>query len=278
LAKGAPKETASDAGKWTTPLPALRALAPALSPPPSVGAGFTVKVLYESAHGDAVTGDFYDVFAVGEGRVALVLGAVTAGGLEAAAFASDVRSAVRTVLCDVLPEPTDPARALDVLNESVATAERLDGEHLGATYVTLALALLDTRTGEVTCSTAGSEPPFVLRRADGKGGEVVPLAAGGPMLGALPPAAHDATSAAYESQSVVMESGDILVLFSDGVTQARGVGGKVFGHAGLVEAMRRAAPVLPSLSALGESVMQRAKTFAGRTQRDDACLLLARRL
>lgn len=235
-----------------------------MSPPPDTFPGLTIKTLYEPAWSDAlIGGDFFDVFAVAEDRVACVIGDATGKGLPAATYTAEVKFALRAFL----REFASPAIALERLNNFVVDAERLDRAHLGASYVAVAIVLVDTRTGEVIAASAGMEAPFILR--DGPEGELVELAAGGLMLGVEP-------RTEYDAQTNQLQPGDLLVMTTDGIIEARR-GREFFGQTGLVNALRETLPVLPTLAAVGEAVMQRAKTFAGRRLQDDVCLLLARR-
>lgn len=233
-------------------------------PPPNTFPGLTIKTIYEAAYDDSlIGGDFVDVFAVAENKVALIVGDVTGKGLEAATYTAEVKYALRAFL----REYANPATAMVRLNKFVLAAERLDRAHLGTTYVAVACAVADTLTGEIICSSAGMESPFVLS-ADTK--KVTELTAGGPLLGV-----ND--DAAYDAQTYTLQEGDIFVITTDGVTEARSSGRRFFGYEGLLQAVQETSAVLPALSAVGEAVIQRVKTFAGRKLQDDVCLLMARR-
>lgn len=212
-----------------------------------------------------VGGDFFDVFAVSENRVALVMGDVTGKGLEAAAFTAEVKYALRAIL----REYPSPAVALTRLNQLVADAERLDPTHLGQSYVALAVVVVDTLTGAAEATTAGMEMPFLLRVGTG---EVVWFPPGGPLLGAL-------EGAQYTGQREMMAPGDLLVMSTDGLTEARHPERRrdFFGVEGLAQAAREEAARTSSLADVGLGVVARARAFAGGAIRDDVCLLLARR-
>ena len=233
------------------------------APPPDAFPGITVKALYQSASDDSlVGGDFYDMFRVADDRVALVVGDVTGKGLVAATYTAEVKFALRAFL----RENHDPTTALSRLNQFIRDAVRYDSAYLGAAYVVAAVAVVNTRTGEVVCSTAGMEPPFLLHVATG---DVVELEAGGPLLGA-------AKGATYQAQREQMNQSDLLVMGTDGITEAR-YGGVFFGYDGLVRAVKDVAH-LDSVADIGQTVANQARAFAGGVQRDDVCLLLARRV
>jgi len=238
------------------------------SPPPDAFPGVTFKALYQSADDDAlIGGDFFDVFAVEEDRIALVVGDATGNGLDAALNNAELRFALRALL----REHAHPAAALARMNAFVAERDRLDPAHMGDSYLAMAVCVLHTRAGEVTCSWAGIEPPFVVRAGTG---EVVELSeCGGPLLG-VEAGSH------YAEQRTLLGAGDVLALSTDGLTETRRRRGRdweFFGYGGLVRAVREEAVGTVSLAEAGLAVVERARAFAGGPVRDDVCLLLARR-
>jgi PAS domain S-box-containing protein len=103
-------------------------------PPPDAFPGLSVKPFYEPADAEAlVGGDFFDVVAVAEDRVALVVGDATGKGLGAAAHTAEVKFALRAFL----REHAGPASALEHLNNFLVDRDRLDPAHLGTSYVAL---------------------------------------------------------------------------------------------------------------------------------------------
>lgn len=235
-----------------------------LVPPPDAFPGLRVETIYQSASKDTlIGGDFCDVFAIAEDLVALVVGDVTGKGLEAAIYTAEIKFVLRAFL----REFTSPPVALGRLNKFIVDSERMNqGRTRSSAYVAIACVLVNSVTGEVQCCSAGIEPPFVLRAATGAADEI---GLGGALLGAEP-------EARYEMQSLYLTTGDLLVMATDGITEARR-GRKFFGLEGLIEAVRETSIVLPSLGEAGRAVVERAKAFAGGKQQDDICLLLARR-
>ncbi|MDQ2799023.1 MAG: SpoIIE family protein phosphatase [Armatimonadota bacterium] len=223
--------------------------------------GLEVEPLYEAAWDEAdVGGDFYDAFMVSETQVALVIGDVAGKGLAAAARTAEVKYALRAFL----QEYPYPARTLARLNDFLCRFHEYQTE-ANPRFVVIILALVDTQTGEVTCSLAGAEPPFVLRRG---GGADIQMGSGLP-LGIQ-------SAAEYETLSWRMESGDTLILATDGLTEVR-QGNTYLDYAGLVRLACEAQNSGP-LRAMGESLLQQVKDFSGLPLQDDACLLLARRV
>ncbi|MFI9613624.1 PP2C family protein-serine/threonine phosphatase [Streptomyces sp. NPDC052023] len=156
-----------------------------------------------------VGGDFYDAVVDRDGRLALVIGDVCGRGAEAAAMTGLARHTLRTLLEDSTP----PARALDRLNAA------LRGQS-ASRFVTALVALL-TPTGQGECAaeivTAGHPRPMV-RRADGR---VEEIEGAGVFLGVLPDIGTEPTR-------VQLRPGDTLVMFTDGLTEARSAEGVMF--------------------------------------------------
>lgn len=234
--------------------------------------GLLVATIYESAWEEArVGGDFCDVFALDEAHVALVVGDVSGKGLNAAARTVEVKFALRAFL----REETDPARALARLNRHLCVSQRLEARQaadsgaadtLFAQFVALTLIAVDTQSGVALCASAGAEPPILVRALDGEAQEI---AAQGMLLGAF-------EQAEYATTAVSLREDDLLVLATDGITEARDGSGSFFGVAGLTVAAQ-AANALPSLKASGEQIVAKALDYANGRQADDVCLLLARR-
>lgn len=232
---------------------------------PEVGAfpGIEVCPIYQPAWDEAlVGGDFFDAFALDGGKVALVIGDVTGKGLIAATFTAEMKFALRTLLRE---HGGDPAVALGRLNQHLLDGQRLDGKAEDV-FVCLAVAVLDPATGEAAFSVAGGEPPLIVRAT----GDIEEVAARARMLGALPDWNE-------EPLTLRVEAGDLLLLLTDGITEARcGKGADFFGMEGVAEAARAALPAR-SLDVIGRAIVAAAQTHAGGQQADDICLFLARR-
>lgn len=220
-------------------------------------AGLCVHTEYEPAWKEAlVGGDFYDVLALGEGRVALVVGDVTGKGLAAATHTAEVKFALRAIL----HEHPEPSRALGRLNRFL-----MQGQPGGPDLplVAVALAVVDARTGEAAVASAGAEYPLLLRA----GGAAEAVRAGGLLLGTL-------RDAEYEAETLRLLPGDSLLLVTDGLTEARG-GSQFFGYEGLTWAAQRAQAA--GAGRIGQEIIADAKRFTGGALHDDVCLLVVRR-
>jgi sigma-B regulation protein RsbU (phosphoserine phosphatase) len=166
---------------------------------------------YEPA-GD-VGGDFFDAFPIPNrpGKMALVIGDVTGKGIAAALMMAFSRAVLRAASYN----GTGPADALRRTNR-VLTDDVRSGLLLTAVAVEL-----DERSGRLRWACGGHEPPFLLRAGRRS---VRELSATGPMLGML-------DRLVVRDRSVTMRPGDRLVLWTDGVTDARHPDGERFGEA-----------------------------------------------
>lgn len=203
-----------------------------------------------------VGGDYYDFLPYKDGRLALVVGDVSGKGLPAALMMSSLEARVH-MLVETSP---DPALALTHLNRSLAARCPL------GTFITFFYGLLYTSTGRLTFSNAGHNYPLLLRSS----GKVEQLSHSGMVMGIFP-------STEYKLMETRLEPGDMLALFSDGVTEACTEGGKEFGEAGLAEflAERKSEPCADIVNALVEHV----RGWGGQASfADDFTIVLLRRL
>jgi PAS domain S-box-containing protein len=229
-------------------------------PPVGKFPGLVVETLYEAALDEAdVGGDFFDAFALSQERIALVVGDVTGKGLVAAGRTAEVKYALRAFLHGF----PSPELAFGQLNDFIFENHRLDRD-TGETFIVLALAVIDTTTGEATFAAAGAEPTLILR-ADG---QVEKIAINGLPLGIQP-------DTRYVAKALRLDPGDTIIMATDGITEAR-CGNEFLGTEGLRSLVKRAGPAA-SLRGLSQTISAGAHDFAGGGLRDDVCLLLARR-
>ncbi len=180
--------------------------------------------------------------------------------------ARSVRSAVR--FQQVQREKEAALKALSRLNaflcESQAMEAGSDEQGSAEYFVVLTLAVVESATGRTQIAVAGSEPPILLH-SDGTFEEV---AVNGMPLGV-------AAKAKYQGKDLCLEANDMLLVATDGITEARR-GREFLGNEGMA---RLAADALPlgSLAEIGQAVLAGAKSFANDRLHDDVCLLLARR-
>lgn len=200
-----------------------------------------------------IGGDYYDLFRASDGRVVLAIGDVCGKGIIAATKTSMIKYTLRGMVA----AGAEPADALSELNRVVSmTGDPSD-------IVTAWLGFLDLETGLLTYANGG-HPPGLVRRSGTR--RIDRLAATGPLLGAI-------ADAAYGQRTVLMRPDDMLLLYTDGVTEARR-GSRFFGE-GRVRRMLKAAETADQAVGL---LLEAVGVFTGGRMRDDAAVLALRRL
>ncbi len=204
-------------------------------------------------------GDYYDAIVMADdagGRLLLCVADVSGKGLPASLVMANMQATLRALLGRSASLPALAAEASDLLFASTAPEK----------YVTAALVDLEPSSGAIRFVGAGHVDTLILR-ADG---QIVTLASTGMPLGMLPPLIP------YGEVRLVLEPGDTLVLFSDGVTDAQNLADDEFGEARLVECLR-ASPGAPVDTVIA-NIMAAIDAFAGSApQFDDITVLVARR-
>ncbi|MBV8571056.1 MAG: SpoIIE family protein phosphatase [Acidobacteriaceae bacterium] len=202
-----------------------------------------------------VGGDYYDFLPYPDGRLAILVGDVSGKGLSAALLMSNLQAAARVVFES--PEPL--GAQISRLNRSIAMSCP------GSCFITFFAAVLDIKTGKLLHCNAGHNPPLIVRTDN----QVHSLAATGLPLGIT-------RDGGYEVKSSCLEPGDVLVLFSDGVTEACSPDDEEFGEQGLIRLIQENRNC--SAADLIEAISEKLKTFtAGAPPADDITLAIARR-
>jgi serine phosphatase RsbU (regulator of sigma subunit) len=217
--------------------------------------GLDVSAFYApSGEGGRVGGDFYDVYEVAGGGWGAVVGDVCGKGAEAAGVTMLARQALRAQ-ADV---GLGPAASLGRLNSVL-----LSGGRRVLTAADMRLRIADGRM-HVTLSLAGHPPPLLVPVS----GEVRPLGRYGNLLGFLPePRLHET--------SLVLGEGDVLVLYTDGVTEARSRGVE-FGQGRLLEVLEASRGL--GAREIGNRVLNAVAAHVGGPAPDDIALLVMRHL
>jgi len=235
-------------------------------PPENAFPGMAVKVVHETASNEAlVGGDFWDTLIASDTKVALALGDVMGKGLNAATFTTEVKYVLRAYL----REHTEPDYVLDHRNKYLCETSRLysvPASSLGeGSPLTLLLAVIDWSTGHGAVCAAGMEPLAIIR-ANGAVEEVKNIG--------LPLAVQ--AEAVYTSTEFHLDQGDLVVMTTDGITEARN-GQDFLCYEGMIR-LAQEARCESSLKEMGTRILNGARAFAGGKLHDDACILLARRL
>jgi serine phosphatase RsbU (regulator of sigma subunit) len=214
--------------------------------------GYEFFAHYESAL--EVGGDYYDFIPLPGSRLGVMVGDVAGKGVPAALLMAKVSSDARF---SMLTEKS-PADAVYRLNELMQEAGLLDR------FVTLAAGLLDPAQNEVTFVNAGHLPPLVYRKATGQIAEGMDRELAGFPLGV-------ADGIPYESSKLVLNPGDSVLLFTDGVTEAKNKQDAEFQLDGVYAALKEG-PYTPK--AMGEKVIKAVKQHAlGCKQHDDITIV-----
>ena len=202
------------------------------------------------------SGDFYDLIPLPQGRLAILVADVADKGMGAALLMVLSRTLIRNY---ALLSPDRPDLTLAATNRRIL--EDTDTNH----FVTAFYGILDPTTGTITYCNAGHNPPLLLRADEGDDAQA--LTATGMALGVL-------AEAAWEQSTVRIAEGDLLVLYTDGITEAQNERDEFFGTHRLLEVVqagggRAAQDVL-------DAVLTAVHAFAGDTpQFDDVTLLVA---
>ena len=215
-------------------------------------AGFEVGRVYSAGTG-LMAGDFYDLYRTSPTRLAAVIGDVSGHGIEASITAFQVKYLLRVFL----RQYRDPAQALEELNRQMANQGRAEE------FVSLAAVVFDEDAGTLRYASAGHPAAWLWHDR-----EVRPLRATGPLLTLDP-------QAAYISREVPLQPGDLILLYTDGLAEARS-GEQLFGEDRIAGMLRRD----PGIEAdvLCKSLIEAARDFADAPLADDVAILAIRRI
>ena len=203
-----------------------------------------------------VGGDYFDVFPVSEGRTAFLIADVSGKGLGAALLTTMLQGALSAMTMG-----TDPVRVFNHINKFLC--EHAEVGH----YATIFFAIVD-RDGTLEYINGGHPSPMLLRR-----GQVSDLCTEGSFpVGII-------ANAEFTAETIKLEPGDTLVLFSDGVTEAEDPDQEFFGVARLREVLAGHPDASPdaSIESLQKIVLDEVEAFSrGASQSDDLTLLVVR--
>ncbi len=211
--------------------------------------GWELSVSWQPASG--VGGDCFDTIRFDDSRLALTIADVVGKGIPAALLMSNLQAAVRAFAS----EAVEPSALCHQVNRILC------GNIAEGRFISFFYCVLDAAAGTLTYANAGHYLPMLVH-ADGS---VDRLGIGGPVLGVLP-------EAEYEQAQVAVAAGDRIVLFTDGLTEARDSRDEEFGeHRLLASAIEHRACSAPALQArLADAVSH----FTGGHLQDDATLIV----
>ncbi len=204
------------------------------------------------------SGDFFDFIELGNGRLGLLVADVADKGTGAALYMALSRTLIRTYALDY---PDEPGRALQLANERILSDTESDQ------FVTLFYGVLDPAAATLTYSNAGHNPAFLI---DPRGSrETRALGHTGIPLGMFP-------GMSWQQAMVGLEPDDLLVMYTDGVSEAQDGAGAEFGEKRLLTAVQSSP--FGGAKELETAVLAAIQTFVGDApQFDDITLLIVRK-
>ncbi len=204
-----------------------------------------------------VGGDFYDFFRIDDDRIGFLIADVSGKGIPAAIFMAVSRTLIRATGVN----GGSPADCITRSNKLLA-AESVD-----CMFVTVFYGILNVKTGEVSYCNAGHNPPYILKR-DGQV-EVLPTQQD-PMMGAI-------DGIVYHEDSLQLNPGDALVMFTDGVTEAMNKENEEFGEKRLEDTIADVA--MHNCQQINDAIKADVAAFTdGAEQSDDITVLALKRL
>jgi serine phosphatase RsbU (regulator of sigma subunit) len=202
-----------------------------------------------------IGGDYYDFIEREDGRLVIALGDVSGKGTAAALLMSSLHAAIHA-----------QAASHDSLVETISAVNRYLADNIPANrFVTLFYAELEPESGALAFLNAGHNPPLIVHAA----GTVEQLASGGLPLGIKP-------DAEYREGRTRLQPGDVLVIYSDGVTEAVSPTGEEFGATRLYEVVSR--NIEASAAGIRDRIESSLTKFAqGTSAADDITLVIVKR-
>ena len=214
--------------------------------------GWQITPFYQPAR--EVGGDFYDFFELPEGRLGLVVGDATGKGVSAALVMASARSMLRAVAQGT---EHSPGGVLGRVNDALAT------DIPPNMFITCFYAILEPESGRLLYANAGHDLPYVWQS-----GEAEELRARGMPLGLMP-------GMSYEQKEIVLDVGEGVFFYSDGLVEAHDPKGEMFGFPRLKALIAEHAEE----GSLGDFLLEELYSFVGEgwEQEDDITLLTLRR-
>lgn len=225
--------------------------------------GLNLDARYAAAQ--RVGGDLYDLFPLSATKLGVAVADVSGKGIPA----SLLMAICRTNLRQIAPRHSSPAAVLAELNRELG-----DGVQRGM-FITILYAVIDTQRDEVTFARAGHELPLFTKRDASTGmvtGEFI--GSEGMALGMVP---EEIFKSAIADHTERFAKGDVLVLYTDGITEAPNEEGKEFSGPRLADALR----ALHQRDAIGinDGILESVNRFVGASaQRDDFTLVTVKRV
>jgi serine phosphatase RsbU (regulator of sigma subunit) len=214
--------------------------------------GFELGRVYEPGSG-LMAGDFYDVYPTSDERLAVVIGDVAGHGVEPSITAFQVKYLLR----NFLQQYRDPAQALEELNKVLSVSGRPED------LVSVCVVVFDTEAGTLRHASAGHPAAWLWQDS-----EMRALRSTGPLLTLDP-------FATYYSRELPLLRGDLLLLYTDGLAEAR-AGGQLFGEDRIASIIKRDPG--QDANTIGKVLLEAARDFSSGRLLDDVAILAVRRV
>ncbi len=203
-----------------------------------------------------VSGDYYDFLTLENSNLAMAIGDVAGKGISAALLMATIQASMRSQLSGAAP--VSAAQVVGALNRQIYLSTGPEK------YATFCFGVYDAVTGALTYTNAGHLPPMLLRD-----GAIQRLEVTGTIVGAFP-------TARFEEGKINLDRGDLLIAFTDGITEPENAYGEMFGEERLADLLikhQRAEP-----SEILERVMEAILQWTGSPElQDDMTMVIAQR-
>jgi serine phosphatase RsbU (regulator of sigma subunit) len=225
--------------------------------PPALS-GVSIADLCEPAR--EVGGDYYDFFELGDRQLGVLIADVSGKGTSAALYMAELKG----LMLALSHTERSPRRLLSRVNHLLA--EHLDNR----SFVTATYVVIDLERMTLTCARAGHTPLIVV--SGGRSEFVVP---GGMVLGLRLPGASERFETLLEEHTRRIGPGDLIVLYTDGITEAMDVSGELFGDETLARVLNGPRGLDPA--AIRERVVREVRAFVGEADpHDDMTMVVIR--
>jgi sigma-B regulation protein RsbU (phosphoserine phosphatase) len=203
-----------------------------------------------------VSGDYYDYQEVASGKLAFAIGDVAGKGISAALLMATLQAALRAQISGEVTE-IDASQVVSKLNRQIYAHTSPEK------YATFFFAMFDQASRKLTYTNAGHLSPLLFRN-----GSVLPLDSNGTVVGAFP-------FSQYNKSSMTLTAGDLLVCYTDGITEPENAYGEMFGEERLIELVQKHAH--DQDDEIIRIVLDAVRSWTGTPElQDDMTLLLAR--
>lgn len=230
-----------------------RASRPGLPPTCSVDATYRCQSRYE------ISGDLCELLVLSETSIAIAVGDASGNSIPAALVATAVKGALKSMSGPQGTQDSNPTVVMGRLNRALDT---IAGDHQ---FMSLFYAVYDAPTRMLTYCSAGHPAAILLRN-----GNVSMLQADGFLLGIL-------DDVEFDSTELQLQVDDLLIVYTDGISETHGPEDRLFGEVGIVNAIQRAAS--ESIEGILDAIWKQAEAFAGpqfQMKSDDRSLLVLR--